>query len=191
MDKLIHLLRARSETLDLIGLRLTWEEKRLGAWLERDAIKSEIAQFVEKSGRWSSEIYQQLIGSSESGVIQPGELPERSSHNPSIIPGRKNSGFSNVSRGARYKLAEDLTREVGRLNMRIAAWKRNFITPAGKAIDRMIEKKTVPDPILDEQDRIEDIVKPTEALSKFTMELVAQWKKLVPYKLCVSVLIEV
>jgi hypothetical protein len=74
-------------------------------------------------------------------------------------------------------MAEDLTREAGRYTTRIAAWKRNFIVPSGKTLDSMIEKKEVPDAILDEQDKIEDNTRPMEALSRFAMEVVGQWKK--------------
>lgn len=41
----------------------------------------------------------------------------------------------------------------------------------------MIEKKEVPDAVLDEQDRLEDNARPLEALSRFAMEVVGQWKK--------------
>lgn len=77
----------------------------------------------------------------------------------------------------RPKIAEELTREAGRYTTRIAAWKRNFIVLAGQALDSMIEKKEVPDALLDEQDRLEDGTRPTEALSRFAMEVVGQWKK--------------
>lgn len=109
-----------------------------------------------------------------------------SNRSTSSLPGRKNSAFSNVSRGSRYKLAEDLTRESGRYSTRVAAWKRNFITPSGKALDRMIEKKTVPDPILDEQDRLEDNVRPLESMARFGMEVVSQWKKYVYFLFVLS-----
>jgi hypothetical protein len=85
--------------------------------------------------------------------------------------------MSSVSKSANSKLADDLTREAGRFTTRIAAWKRNLVAPAGKTLDRMIEKKEVPDAILDEQDRLEDATRPIESTARFGMEVVAQWKK--------------
>src|ERR1700730_6066012 len=35
LDKLLHLLRDRSDNLDLLGIRLIWEELRAAAWTER------------------------------------------------------------------------------------------------------------------------------------------------------------
>jgi len=74
-------------------------------------------------------------------------------------------------------MGEDLTREAGRFATRIAAWKRNLIAPAGKALDSMIEKKPVPDSILDEQDRLENNARPLESLGRFAMDVVSQWKR--------------
>jgi hypothetical protein len=148
-----------------------------------------MSDFITKTARWNPDTYLQAtdngVNSSTSNlnVVVPGRdrslssISSISSKSTGSTPGRKNSVFSNVSRGSRYKLAEDLTRESGRYSTRVAAWKRNFVAPAGKALDRMIEKKNVPDPILDEQDRVEDNVRPLESIARFGMEVVAQWKK--------------
>lgn len=188
LDKLIHLLRGRSDFLELTGLRLTWEEKRLEAWHEREAIQKEIDQFIKSTARWKPEAYQQMIEASVHSSHSSLNMSQTESPSsfisplPSMSPttARRNSAFS-TSRNPRYRVAEDLTREAGRFATRIAAWKRNLIGPAGKALDRMIEKKPVPDPILDEQDRLENNAKPVEGLGRFTMELVAQWKRCVSH----------
>lgn len=187
LDKLVHLLRARSDFLELTGLRLTWEEKRLEAWQEREAIQKELDQFIRTTARWKPEAYQQVI-----------EAPAHSTHSslnmsnghgspssfvsplPSTSPttARRNSTFS-TPRNPRYRVVEDLTREAARFTTRIGAWKRNLIAPAGTTLDRMIEKekKPIPDPILDEQDRLENDAKPIDGLARFSMELVTQWKR--------------
>jgi hypothetical protein len=179
LDRLIHLLRSRSDMLELTGLRLTWEEKRLGAWEERETIRKELEQFIIKAARWSPESYRPVldhhINSSSSSLNLTFDSPATSPVS-AVFP-RRNSVFSSSSKGMRPKMAEDLTREAGRYTTRIAAWKRNLIVPSGKAVDSMIEKKEVPDAILDEQDKIEDNTRPMEALSRFAMEVVGQWKK--------------
>jgi hypothetical protein len=188
LDKLIHLLRGRSDFLELTGLRLTWEEKRLDAWHEREAIQKELDNFIRTTARWTPESYQQVIEpmmhSSHSSVNvstmqidSPTATPVTTSS--PISTTRRNSAFSTSSRNPRYRVAEDLTRDAGRFATRIAAWKRNLIVPAGNALDSMIEKKTVPDPILDEQDRLENNARPLEGLGRFAMEVVAQWKRCV------------
>ncbi|KAG8831646.1 hypothetical protein FRC18_006232 [Serendipita sp. 400] len=183
LDKLIHLLRSRSDYLEVTGLRLTWEEKRLGAWDERQSIQEELGDFIKKVARWTPEAYKQviesLVNASSSSVNVSNAQTDSPLASPitASTPGRRNSAFSTTSRNSRYKAAEDLTREAGRFSTRIAAWKRNFITPGGNALDRIIEKKPVPDAVLDEQDRLENNVRPLETLGRFGMEVVAQWKK--------------
>ncbi|CCA73128.1 related to putative cytoplasmic structural protein [Serendipita indica DSM 11827] len=210
LDKLVHLLRSRSEFLELTGLRLTWEEKRLGAWAEHQSIQEDIEAFVKKSARWTPEAYRRMIeslvnvstssvssfsmhhtnASNASGSIMSHPNASTSSVNASTnfdsplsspvsatTPGRRNSAFSSNNRNSRSKVGDDLGREAGRFTTRIAAWDRGLVKPAGQALDKMIDKKTVPDSILDEQDRLEDKTRPLEALARFGMEVVAQWKK--------------
>jgi hypothetical protein len=193
LDKLIHLLRSRSDTLEFVGLRLTWEEKRIVAWKERSAIREELQTFVTEQARWSASTYDKIeMNHSDSSLSIPvssnkgllssslnGQYPSPSPLLSSSTP-RRNSNVANVtgvSRGARYKFAEDLTRDAGRFTTRYSAVKRNHITAAGKALDKMIEKKTLPDAVLDEQDRLENDVRYMESLTKFSMDMVTQWKK--------------
>jgi hypothetical protein len=187
LDKLIHLLRARSDTLEFTGLRLTWEEKRIAAWKERNAIREELQTFVKEQARWSVSIYDRIEMNHSDASPSSGSRGSLSSslngRTPSPAPiasdstPRRNSNISGVSRGARYKFAEDLTREAGRFTTRYSAVKRNHITAAGKALDKMIEKKTLPDDVLDEQDRLENDTRPMDNLTKFAMDMVTQWKK--------------
>jgi len=187
LDKLIHLLRARSDTLDFTGLRLTWEEKRIAAWKERNDIREDLQKFVEEQARWSVSHYDKIEmthGDASPSSASRGLLPS-SSNGPTPSPSpsasdstpRRNSSITGVSRGARYKFAEDLTRDAGRFTTRYSAAKRNHITVAGKALDKMIEKKTVPDKVLDEQDRLENDNRLMDSLTKFAMDMVTQWKK--------------
>jgi len=190
LDRLIHLLRARSDTLEFTGLRLTWEEKRIAAWKERDAIREELQKFVKEQARWSVSTYDKIeMNHSDASLPLPvsasrgslssslnGQPPSPSPLASDSTP-RRNSNVTGVSRGARYKFAEDLTREAGRFTTRYSAVKRNHITATGKALDKMIEKKTLPDEVLDEQDRLENDIRPMDSLTKFAMDMVTQWKK--------------
>jgi len=185
LDKLIHLLRARSDTLEFTGLRLTWEEKRIAAWKERNAIRDELQKFVKEHARWSASIYDRIeVNHSDASPSNASKESLSSSLNgrtssplgPDSTP-RRNSNITGVSRGARYKFAEDLTRDAGRFTTRYSAVKRNHIIAAGKALDKMIEKKTLPDEVLDEQDRLENDIRAMDSLTKFAMDMVTQWKK--------------
>lgn len=187
LDKLIHLLRARSDTLDITGLRLTWEEKRIAAWKERNSIREDLQKFVKEQARWSVSTYDniEMTHSDASPANASRGSPPLSLNGPTPSPSpsaadstpRRNPNITGVSRGARYKFAEDLTRDAGRFTTRYSAVKRNQITTAGKALDKIIEKKTVPDEVLDEQDRLENDIRPMDSLTKFAMDMVTQWKK--------------
>lgn len=185
LDKLIHLLRARSDTLDITGLRLTWEEKRIAAWKERNAIREDLQKFVKEQARWSVSTYDNIEMTPNDASPASASRPPSSLNGPTHSPSpstsdstpRRNPNITGISRGARYKFAEDLTRDAGRFTTRYSAVKRNQITAAGKALDKIIEKKTVPDEVLDEQDRLENDIRPMDSLTKFAMDMVTQWKK--------------
>jgi hypothetical protein len=54
------------------------------------------------------------------------------------------------------------------------------ITAAGKALDRLIERKRVPDELLDEQDKLEEQgINEMENVGRFIMSVVTQWRKYV------------
>src|SRR5271170_7814872 len=60
LDKLLHLLRDRSENLDLLGVRLTWEEQRIAAWVDRRKIISDVESFLTDRARWSTSAYESV-----------------------------------------------------------------------------------------------------------------------------------
>jgi hypothetical protein len=165
---------------------LTWEEKRIATWKERNAIREELQKFVKEQARWLVSAYDRIEmnhsdagpssasrGSLSSGVNRQTPSPPLASDSTS----RRNASITGISRGARYKFAEDLTRDAGRFTTRYSAVKRNHIIASGKALDKMIEKKTVPDEVLDEQDRLENDIRTMDSLTKFAMDMVTQWKK--------------
>ncbi|KAI0248689.1 hypothetical protein BJV78DRAFT_1233619 [Lactifluus subvellereus] len=174
-DKLLHLLRDRSETLDLLGVRLTWEEHRCAAWTDRRQLLFDLQTFLSQRARWSPSVYDALPQPECSAptLTRRGSatsLASESSH--SFSPG--------FSRGARFKQAEALSREAAQFAGRISSLRHGKITAAGKALDKLIDnsRTPVPDELLDEQDKLEGQgIDEMENVGRFIMSVVTQWRK--------------
>lgn len=193
LDKLLHLLRDRSEQLELLGLRLTWEEQRIIAWKERRQVLEDIKSFLTTRARWSVDVYATLTdqGSSPymgSRFMSPPPGPARPSSAlslrrdsvASISSESSTAGLSLPSRSARYRLAETLSHDAAILSGRLTTLNHAKVVAAGKTLDKFIDmsRKPVPDEILDEQDALEDkAVKELESVGKFMMAVVMQWKR--------------
>ena len=176
-DKLLHLLRDRSENLDLLGIRLTWEEQRCAAWVDRRQLLSDLQAFLSQRARWSPSVYDALP-QAESPIVAP-TLTRRGS--AASLASQASSSFpSGFSRSARFKQAEALSREAAQFAGRISSLRHGKIAAAGKALDRLIDnsKKPVPDEILDEQDKLEEQgINEMEHVGRFIMSVVTQWRK--------------
>jgi len=173
LDKLLHLLRDRSENLDLLGLRLTWEEQRRAAWIDRRRILAETETFLTTRARWSPSIYEFMAKPEEKSLIRRGSIASMAS-DTSVT---SSAGFS---RGARFKLAELLSRDAAQFAGRVSSLRHGKIAAAGKALDRLIENSRgpVPEELLDEQDKLEEKgIDEMENLGKFVMNVVTQWRK--------------
>ncbi|TFK27034.1 hypothetical protein FA15DRAFT_666767 [Coprinopsis marcescibilis] len=177
LDKLLHLLRDRTENLELLGIRLEWEENRSAAWKDRQAILEEMGAFIRGRVRWSSSIY-------ESAVVKAEESPilSRRGSITSLASVNSESSMNNpaFSRSARFTLAERLSRDAAQFGARITGLCHGKVATAGKLLDKLIDqsRKPVPDEVLDEQDRLEDrSVNEMENVGKFLMSLVMQWRK--------------
>ncbi|TDL29453.1 hypothetical protein BD410DRAFT_823579 [Rickenella mellea] len=170
LDKLLHLLRDRTDNLDLLGIRLTWEKHRVDAWADRRRILADLQQFLADRARWSPSTYSisPQPGGNESG---------RLSSSASDTPIGSSAGFS---RSTRYKLAELLSRDAAQFASRVTALKHGKVTASGRTLDKLIDesRQPVPEPLLDEQDRVEDKCgKEMESLGRFAMSVVMQWKR--------------
>lgn len=66
LDTLLHLLRARGETLELLALRLQWDAMRFAVGRETEGLERDVKAFVEGKGRWGVEKYEKggTLGSS-------------------------------------------------------------------------------------------------------------------------------
>lgn len=176
-DKLLHLLRDRSENLDLLGIRLTWEEQRCAAWADRRQLLSDLQAFLSQRARWSPSVYDALP-QTDSPTVAPA-LTRRGSAT-SLASEASCSFPSGFSRNARFKHAEALSREAAQFAGRISSLRHGKIAVAGKALDTLIDnsRKPVPDEILDEQDKLEEQgINGMENVGRFIMSVVTQWRK--------------
>lgn len=167
LDKLMHLLRVRRDMIEQMDMRLRWEDLRVGAWRERRAILDDIDRFVKTRARWSAAVYDEL---GDAAAAKSDEAPPALARSPT-------SKFLSLARGARFSHSEALSKEAAAYASRVLAFHNTWITPSGQLLDKMIERRTVPDQLLDEQDRLEDQTKELDLVSKFPMSLVIQWKK--------------
>ena len=176
LDKLLHLLRDRSEHLEMLSIRLTWEEYRQTGWKERRQIIEDLGTFVITHARWNSNIYEQT-----QKVEESHELARRGSVTSlASIASDLSVTSPTFSRTARYKQAEILSRDAAQFSGRVTSLRLGKVAAAGKALDRLIDqsRKPVPEELLDEQDRLEEkCISELESIGKFTLALVMQWRK--------------
>ena len=178
LDKLLHLLRDRSDNFEMMSIRLTWEEYRQASWRERRQLIEDLHTFVESRARWSSSIYDHSSKNQEAS----GSCPRRGSVASLASTGSTDSVINSpaFSRSARFKLAELLSRDAAQYTGRVTGLKHGIVNAAGKALDKLIDhsRKPVPDELLDEQDRLEEMcINDLEKIGKFTLSLVMQWRK--------------
>lgn len=189
-DKLLHLLRDRSDNLELLSIRLTWEERRISAWHELRSIIADLRNFLNTRSRWSPTIYDNQLSEEEDppAVVDrpPSVLATRTIKRKGSVVSLASSTSDSIfpslvmSRSERFKLAERLSRDAAQFSSRVASLKHSKINAAGKALDRLIDasREPVPEELLDEQDRLEDQgINSMEDIGKFVMSVVMQWKK--------------
>jgi hypothetical protein len=173
LDKLLHLLRDRSEHLDLLGVRLTWEEQRTAAWVDLKKLLSDIGTFLTTRARWSPSIYEVMAKPEEKSSARRGSIASMASDTSA-------TSISRFSRTARFKLAELLSRDAAQFSGKASSLRHARISAAGKALDKLIDnsRKPVPEELLDEQDRLEEKgINEMEDVGKFVMDIVTQWRK--------------
>jgi hypothetical protein len=162
--------------LDLLGIRLTWEEHRTASWVDRRCIISDLNSFLTNRARWSSSIYENL---------QPEETFKRRGSIGSIASVTSETSAAvassaQYSRSARFKFAELLSKDAASFGSRITSLRHGNISVAGKALDELIDssRKPVPEELLDEQDKLEEKgINDMENVGKFVMNVVTQWRK--------------
>ncbi|KAL7413086.1 hypothetical protein BDY24DRAFT_72903 [Mrakia frigida] len=151
LDTLLHLLRARGETLDLLALRLQWDAMRFAVAKETEALERDVKKFVEGKGRWGVEKYEKsgLGGSGNGGMGSPvlvtmawdrdggGGHGRDGSDNGSI---RSVGGSLKVaSRSQRYLLTQILELDSQSFHNRISSLRSGPVLQTGKILDKMID----------------------------------------------------
>ena len=139
----------------------------------------DLGGFLKNRAQWSPSIYENVVGeatNSSSG----SDTPVRRGSVASVASASSDTTAANMSRAARFKLAEVLSKDAAVLSTRISSLRHGKISATGKALDKLIDesRKPVPDIILDEQDRLENKgITEMEDLGQFVMNVVMQWKK--------------
>ncbi|KAJ7774264.1 hypothetical protein DFH07DRAFT_800826 [Mycena maculata] len=177
LDKLLHLLRDRSENLELLGVRLSWEEFRTAAWIDRRSIIADLKTFLETRARWTPAVYED--------VPPPPTTSNRRASLSSLasvasVASDTLLASAGFSRSARFKLAEVLSRDAAQFSARVTSLRHSKISTAGKMLDKLIDtsRTAVPEDLLDEQDRLEEKgIAELEHVGKFVMNAVMQWRK--------------
>ncbi|KAH9853826.1 hypothetical protein C2E23DRAFT_727502 [Lenzites betulinus] len=180
LDKLLHLLRDRSDNLELLKVRLTWEEKRIAAWADLHKLLDDIRDFLDNRARWSPSVYDNLEEEDASPPPPLEHTLRRRNSTVSMASEASSASMAGYSRGARFKLSESLSREAAQFASRVSSLRHTKIALAGKALDKLIDesRKPVPDELLDEQDKLENEgITELEDIGKFVMQMVMQWKK--------------
>ncbi|KAK2466476.1 hypothetical protein APHAL10511_002118 [Amanita phalloides] len=180
LDRLLHLLRGRTENLELLGIRLTWEENRIAAWGDLRKLIDDLKTFVATRARWTPSVYDMMTPKEDSNEVKREIKRRGSSTSLASTASESSNAPAAFSRGARFKLAELLSRDAAQFASRTSNLRHGRIVAAGKALDKLIDmsRKPVPDVLLDEQDKLEDKgINEMEHVGKFVMSLVMQWRK--------------
>jgi hypothetical protein len=180
------LLRDRSDNLELLRIRLTWEERRKTAWTELRNLVAELQKFLETRARWSPTAYERDSENETekltTDLLAPQPSLRRRSSTVSLASAASDSAIPSlgISRSERFRLAELLSRDAAQFASRASSLRHSKIAAAGKALDKLIDesRKPVPDELLDEQDKLEDKgINEMEDIGKFVMNVVMQWKR--------------
>ena len=139
----------------------------------------DLAAFLKNRAQWSPSIYENVSGEGVN-TSGGGDTPVRRGSVTSVASASSDAAAASISRAARFKLAEVLSKDAAVLSTRISSLRHGKISAAGKTLDKLIDesRKPVPDIILDEQDRLENKgITEMEDLGLFVMNVVMQWKK--------------
>ncbi len=169
VDKLFHLLRARSETLDMLNLRLQWEDQRVLAWETMEGLLEELNGFIRRAD-WTISLYD---------TFSPDPAPNASSSQSLPWESRFPQVLAQTARNERRKLGEALLNQAKLIMSRVHSYKHELLPKSGGTLDRLIDtsSRKVPDALLDEQDKLENKSMVFEGIDKFIPSLQAQWKK--------------
>lgn len=171
--------------MDLLGIRLSWEEQRCAAWADHRQLMLDLQNFLSQRARWLPSVYDALPQAEVSNSIPtPTPTLSRRGSVASLASEASSSSTSGFSRGARFKLGEALSREAAQFAGRISNLHHGKIAAAGKSLDKIIDnsRRAVPGDMLDEQEKLETQgIDAMENVGRFIMSVVTQWRKCVHF----------
>jgi hypothetical protein len=169
LDKLFHLLRSRSDRLELLGLRLEWENQwRLGSFASQKII-SDIREFVQTRTSWSPSVLHDMQSETSSLVNSNGDASKTS-----------RDLSTTISRHPWYRQIETLSHEAATFSDRTVLLQETSVAASGKVLDKLIDltPTPVPEVVLDEQEKLENTCNvELDNISNFVMSVVVQWRK--------------
>lgn len=162
--------------LDLLGVRLSWEENRISSWVDRRKIIVDLQAFLESRAQWSASVYD------NPPKTDPTLEDHRRGSVSSLTSVASDTSINSpaFSRSTRFRLAELLSRDAATFSARVSSLRHGSVAASGKFLDKLIDnsRKPVPEVLLDEQDRIDEkCVNDLENIGKFVLNVVIQWRK--------------
>ena len=148
IDRLLHLLRQRSELLDLTLLRLQWDSIRWQIGQETARIRADIQAIVEKQGGWASSLSdafspsheaspeEDLLAASDTRTSLPTHIRYRL-EGPGTQDQDHRSPDTSIS-SRRYHLPL-LHSQIVNMEIRQRNLSTNLLSRSGKILDRMID----------------------------------------------------
>ena len=190
LDQLLNLLRVRGRNLDVLELRLQWDQQRNQAQKEHTALLKDIPRFVGKA-RWvqPSTAMRKRRSSSVSTSSNPNSptkkkrasLGSKTLSNLSISSAAADSplgGGPTSSIMARRMRHDILALSLASTSTRIQSLTNSLIPTAGKSLDSLIDASParLPDCFLDVQERLEDEANELcDGMPDFLASMVGQW----------------
>ncbi|BGP40953.1 hypothetical protein JCM10449v2_004918 [Rhodotorula kratochvilovae] len=158
VDRLLHLLRQRRKALTLLGYRLQWEDAVAAAWTAHRQILSDLPAYLAKA-RWEPSTSPRSCQSTgepslpSSPTLSPSpSLPSfSSSHSLAQLASSTSSSLASSTR------TQLLVLQLSSLSSLSRTLASSLLPSSAAALDKLIDASPtpLPEPFLDEQDRLE------------------------------------
>ncbi|GAA6051096.1 hypothetical protein JCM3770_004711 [Rhodotorula araucariae] len=172
VDRLLHLLRQRRRALTLLGYRLQWEAAVAAAWTAHRQILTDLPKHLT-GARWAPadvSTLRQSAGES-SGPFPP---PTMSTSPSRSLARLASTGSSSLAASTRTQL---LALQFSSLTTLSRTLSTSLLPSSAAALDKLIDASPtpLPEPFLDEQDRLEaDCARAVDGLAAFLAAVHAQ-----------------
>lgn len=180
LEKLRNILAARHEAINVLAARLNWESARRIFYIAYAPLADDVDAFVTTKARWSPSVYSSNLPPGPHSPDPSAHLAKAETTSSPILQEAHHSAQS-TKRAAKTNrshllLAEILSLESQRLLSRIDTLRNGLAARTGQDLDSIIILLKVPDPFLDEQDRIDGLVEDLGSKATFLRDLIKQWE---------------